>query len=216
MNPWYKSVIFFALMMLAVPAQAGLHKWVDEHGQVHYGDRVPPQYMRQQREVLNEQGVVIKKVEQGKSEEQLKKERKEREANAESNKQRMIEQRSKALRDRVLLDSYTTERDILIQRDARVDAVDSQITLSETIIKDYEKKLADVKQRILDIQESGREVPENLHKEVIAVGRQLETQYQYVENKTNERQQIIDKFDDDIERFNELMEEKRKRKEKYN
>jgi len=216
MNPWYKSVIFFALMMLAVPAQAGLHKWVDEHGQVHYGDRVPPKYMHQQREVLNEQGVVVKKVEQGKSEKQLKKERKEREANAENNKQRLIEERSKALRDRVLLDSYTTERDLLIQRDARVDAVDSQITLSETIIKDYEKKLADVKQRILDIEESGREVPENLHKEVIAVGRQLETQYQYVENKTNERQQIITKFDDDIERFNELMEEKRKRKEKYN
>ncbi|MFW2373315.1 MAG: DUF4124 domain-containing protein [Gammaproteobacteria bacterium] len=216
MNPWYKFVTFSTLMLLAIPAQAGLNKWVDEHGQVHYGDRVPLQYRNQHREVLNEQGVVVKKVEKGKSEEQLKKERQEREANAESNKQKMIEQRSKALRDRVLLDSYTQERDILIQRDARVDAVGSQISLTESIIKDHEKKLGAVKQRIQNIEQSGREVPENLHKEVIAVGRQLETHYQYVENKNNERQQIIDKFDDDIERFRELMEEKQKRKAKYN
>lgn len=211
MNPLRKIVIFSVFLLMSVPVQAGLNKWVDENGQVHYGDRVPPKYMHQQREVLNEQGVVVKKVEKGKSEEQLERERKEREANADSNKQKMIEQRTKALRDRVLLDSYTTERDLLIQRDARVDAVDSQISLTESIIKDQEKKLADVKQRIQDIEQSGREVPENLHKDVIAVGRQLETHYQYVENKTNERQQIIDKFDDDIERFNELMEAKKKR-----
>ena len=211
MNPLRKIVIFSVFLLMSVPVQAGLNKWVDENGQVHYGDRVPPKYMHQQREVLNEQGVVVKKVEKGKSEEQLERERKEREANADSNKQKMIEQRTKALRDRVLLDSYTTERDLLIQRDARVDAVDSQISLTESIIKDQEQKLADVKQRIQDIEQSGREVPENLHKDVIAVGRQLETHYQYVENKTNERQQIIDKFDDDIERFNELMETKKKR-----
>lgn len=214
MNPLYKLVIVTGLLVMAVPAHAGLNKWVDDQGQVHYGDRVPPQYMRQERSVLNEQGVVIKQVEKGKSDEQIASERKQREESTEVNKQKMIEQRRKSLRDRVLLDSYTTERDILIQRDARVDAVDSQITLTESIIKDQEKKLADVKQRIQSIEKSGREVPENLHKEVIAVGRQLETHYQYVENKNNERQQIIDKFDDDIARFNELMEEKQKRKEK--
>jgi len=211
MSPLHKVVIFTGLMVLAVSAHAGLNKWVDEHGQVHYGDRVPAQYMKQERSVLNEQGVVVKKVGKKKSEEQLSEERKEMEAQAQINKQKMIEQRRKSLRDRVLLDSYTQERDILIQRDARVDAVDSQLTLTETIIKDQEKKLADVRKRIKNIESSGRKVPENLHKDVIAVGRQLETHYQYVENKNNERQQIIDKFDSDIERFRELMEEKKKK-----
>ncbi|MCW8955862.1 MAG: DUF4124 domain-containing protein [Gammaproteobacteria bacterium] len=211
MNPWQTLVILSALIVMAAPCHAGLHKWVDDQGQVHYGDRVPPKYLRQQRSELNDQGVVIKKVEQGKSDEQLAREKKEREENAEANKQKLIEQRRKALRDRVLLESYTTERDILIQRDARVDAVNSQITLTESIIKDHEKKLADVKQRIQAIEKSGREVPENLHKEIIAVGRQLETHYQYVENKNNERQQIIDKFNDDIERFGELMEARKKK-----
>jgi len=214
MSPLHKVVIFTGLMVMAVSAHAGLNKWVDEHGQVHYGDRVPQQYMKKERSVLNEQGVVVKKVEKKKTEEELSSERKELEVQAQLNRQKMIEQRRKSLRDRVLLDSYTQERDILIQRDARVDAVDSQLTLTESIIKDQEKKLANVKKRILDIEKTKHEVPENLHKEVIAVGRQLETHYQYVENKNNERQQIIDKFDDDIERFRELMEEKEKRKNK--
>jgi hypothetical protein len=30
--------------MLAMPAQAAMYKWMDEKGNTHYGDRVPPQY----------------------------------------------------------------------------------------------------------------------------------------------------------------------------
>ena len=211
MNPWHKLVIFTGLIVIAVPAYAELHKWVDDQGQVHYGDRVPPQYLRKERSVLNEQGVVVEKIDRGKTDEEIAAEKKERLENAESYKQKLAEQNRLALRDRMLLESYTAEREILLQRDARVDAVVSQLTLTESIIRDQEKKLAAVKARIQNIEKSGREAPENLHKEVIAVGRQLETHYQYVENKNNERQQIIDKFDDDIARFRELMEEKNKK-----
>ena len=213
MNPWFKLFLLSSLMLMLTPAQAALLKWVDENGQVHYGDRIPPEYSSQARTELNERGLVVNKVEKGKSKEQIELERKEREENAESNKQKLLEQRRQALRDRMLLESYTTERDILIQRDARVDAVVSQITLTETIIKDQEKKLADLKKRIEGIQNSKREVPENLHKDVIAVGRQLETHYQYVENKTAERQGIMASFDEDIKRFRELKAEQKAARE---
>ncbi|HEB98054.1 MAG TPA: DUF4124 domain-containing protein [Thiotrichales bacterium] len=31
-----------AILVLATTAQAGIYKWVDENGQVHYGERPPP------------------------------------------------------------------------------------------------------------------------------------------------------------------------------
>jgi hypothetical protein len=51
------------LLLLAVasgPAVAQkLYKWVDKDGQVHYGDRIPPEYADQDRDVLNKQGLKV-------------------------------------------------------------------------------------------------------------------------------------------------------------
>ena len=35
------------------------YRWVDEHGVVHYGDNIPPQYASQDRTILNSQGVEV-------------------------------------------------------------------------------------------------------------------------------------------------------------
>ncbi len=192
-------------------ALAGLNKWVDENGQVHYGDRVPAKYLNQQREQLNEQGVVVERHRAPRSQEELDQEKAEKARKQEEEKQRLIAKRKADLRDRVLLDTFTAEADLVHARDARVEAVDTQILLTETIIKDQEKKLEKLKQRISSIEKSGRKVPENLPREQDSVSRQLETHYQFVDAKNEEKQKIIDKFDDDIKRFRELMEMRNKR-----
>jgi hypothetical protein len=38
--------LFTLLMVLAVPSQAEIFKWVDENGDTHFGDRVPEQYQK--------------------------------------------------------------------------------------------------------------------------------------------------------------------------
>jgi hypothetical protein len=190
----------FGLAVIVVPVQAELNRWVDEEGNVHYGDSVPSQYLGKGRAVLSPQGVVIEEVKPMKSEEELTEEA--RLLNIK--KQAMIEQKKKDLRDRVLLDTFTTERDILMERDARVDAIDSQINLTETIIKDHEKKVKQLKTHIESIEKSGREVPQNTLKELEGVSKQLETHYQYVEVKSQEREKILHSFDEDIRRFREL------------
>jgi len=204
-------LLLSSVLLVSLNVQAGMVKWVDDKGQVHYGDRIPTKYLKKEHEVLNDQGVVVKKFEKKKSAEQLAAEKAAQEKQAVINKERMIEQRKKALRDRVLLETFTTVKDIELARDDRVSAVDTQIQLSETLIKDNEAKLDKVKKRIKAIESSGREVPENLHKEVHSVTRQLETDHQYVEDKNAEKQQIIKKFDEDIVRFRELMAEKKRK-----
>ena len=123
----------------------------------------------------------------------------------------MIEAKKNALRDRVLMDTFTTERDLILARDARVEAVDSQIQLTLAFIKENERKQDELKKRIENIEKAGRVVPENLHKEMESVSRQMETNSKFIEDKKLEREQIIVKFDSDIQRFRELMEEKNKR-----
>ena len=205
------TLLIGTVTVLALPVQAGLNKWVDEHGQVHYGDRVPAKYLKQERETLNEQGVVVKQIQAAKTDEEIAREKALKEERAVIEKEKMIAAKKAALRDRVLLETFTTEADLVHARDARIEAVDTQILLTETIIKDQEKKLEALKTRIASIEKSGRVVPENLHKEQVSVSRQLETHYKYVESKNEEKQSIISKFDGDIKRFNELMVLKKKR-----
>jgi len=178
-----------------------MNKWVDDEGVTHYGDRVPAKYLKQKRSVLNEQGVTIREV---KSVDQMKAEEIEKQKNLSVMKEKMIVDRKKMLRDRVLLETFTTERDILISRDARVDAINSHIQLTETIIKDHERKLEELKNRIATLEKTKKDVPENMRKELVSVSRQLETNYQYVENKTVEREGIMANFDEDIKRFRDL------------
>ncbi len=195
---------FVLLMLGSQTLQAGLNKWVDENGQVHYGDRVPSKYLKKQHEVLNDQGVVVKKYPAYPSREDILNQRKKQREQAEIDKKQKAIEEQQALRDRVLLETFTTERDILMSRDARVDAVQSQITLTEANIKNYEEKLQKLKKRIAAIEASKRKVPENMHKDVVAVSRQLETYYQFVETKEIEKQKIIEDFDKDIKRFRVL------------
>lgn len=195
-------------LLILPAAEAGLHKWVDEHGQTHYGDRIPPKYMKKEHSTLNEQGVQLRTNKAMKTDEQIQDEENQRRIKAAEDRKRLIESRKQALRDRVLLDTFTTEKDLAIVRDERIEAIDSQISLAQTLINNDEKKLADVKQRIKEIEASGRKAPENLHKEVISVSRQLENNYAFIEDKTNERVSILETFDEDVKRFRELMKAK--------
>ena len=38
------------------------YSWVDEHGNLQYGDRVPPEYAKRELRVLNNQGVEVKRI----------------------------------------------------------------------------------------------------------------------------------------------------------
>lgn len=189
------------LSSLAVTAQAAMNKWVDDKGQVHYGDEVPAEYLNQKRAVLNEQGVVVKNY---KSQEQLEKEKQESAATESVKKAKLIEAKTQDLRDRVLLDTFTTDRDIDMARDDRVSAIDSQIQLAESNIKEGERKMNEVNTHIADIEKSGRAVPDNLFKQRDSVSRQLENNYKYVETKQDERKQINARFEEDMKRFREL------------
>ena len=122
--------LILVICAIAAPVQARLYKWIDENGQVHYGDSVPAEYLSKEHKELNEQGLSVKEVEAAETDEQ-RAERLRQEQVKKRKEQRAAEQRQ---RDRVLLDTYTTERDLVAARDARIEAVGSQIQLSTSII----------------------------------------------------------------------------------
>lgn len=194
----------------AFTAQATMYKWVDENGQMHFSDKVPLKYMDMEHHELNESGVVIKHKEAAKTPEELVEEKR---LAKERKKAALVEKRKKQ-RDRVLLDTYTTERDLIVARDARLDAVGSQIRLAETIISDSNKNIESLEAQVAQIKVTNREVPTVVYERIESEKQQVSVQTQVKKNHEIHRDEISTQFTDYIERFKVLKAEQQARREK--
>jgi hypothetical protein len=206
----------FALFILAAifagisfSVQAKMYKWVDDNGQIHFGDRIPPQYLVKEHEELNQQGVVTRYREAAKTPQQLAEEKRLEE---ERKKAEIIAKRKKQ-RDQVLLDTYTTERDLIVARDSRLDAVDSQIRLAVSIIKDSNNKIEAMERQIAQIKASNRDVPADMYKRIDIEKQQVTLQSRVMKDHKKHRDEISVQFNDYIERFQALKAEQKVRRE---
>ena len=192
------SVVLFSC---AFSAQAKMYKWVDEDGQMHFGDKIPQKYLAKEHEELNERGMKVKHKEaeknaQEKAEEQhLEQER----------KKAALEAQKKKKMDRVLLDAYDSENDLIIARDSRLEAVASQIQLSEAIISESNKKIKSMEERVAEIKVSGREVPDNLYVSLDNERQQVATQTRVMQTHKKRSDEISEKYNDYIKRFREAQ-----------
>ena len=204
-------LILMMSTLFMASAQAGLYRWIDENGVVHYGDKVPAKYLKQEHDELNEQGTTVKKHDRAMSAaEKADKKREEAERKRLEN-----EKRAQALRDRVLTDTYTTERDLVAARDARLDAIDSQLQLSKDIIESSKVNVTKTEELIERIKKSGRMVPEVTYAKLEREKLQLATQQGVQQGHRIKREDVIVQFNDYIERFRELMAEKQKKRDAY-
>ena len=198
------------LLAYAFPTQAKMYKWVDEDGQVHFGDRIPTKYKVKEHDELNEHGVKTRHREAAKTPEQKAEERRL----AREQKKIALAEKKKRQRDRVLLDTYTTERDLIVARDSRLDAVNSQIRLAKSIISDSNNKIESMEQQVTDIKASNREVPADLYERIENEKQQVAVQATVMENHKKRSVEIAKQFNGYIERFKVLKAEQKAKRER--
>ena len=202
------SCFLCASVVFSLPAQAKMYKWKDENGQTQYGDRVPDKYLNVERKELNSQGTVVDKVDRAMTAE----ERNEKRRQEAVLKEELKVQEEQKRQDRVLLDTYTTERDLVIARDARIDAVNSQINLSESIIESAKQKLERTEKQITNIKARNREVPKAIHDKLEREQQELETHKKVASGHQKKSDAIQKQFGGYIARFNELKQIKADRR----
>ena len=197
------------LITCSFSIQAKMYKWADENGQIHFGDKIPAKYLVKEHDELNQQGLVMQHKDAVKTAEEIA------EANRlESQRKQaaLIEKREKQ-RDRVLLDTYTTERDLIVARDSRLDAVDSQIQLALSIIKDSNNKIESMEKQITEIKASNRKVPPDLYNRIENEKQQVSVQSKVMKNHKKRLDQIAVQFNGYIERFKVLKTEQKLKRE---
>lgn len=197
------TLLFTTTLGAGLPgaAQAGMYKWTDEQGNVYYGDRIPPQYAEKEQRRLNEQGITVEVKERAKTPEELAEE--QRLAKVEAEKAELRRQQRE--RDRILLDTFSNEDEIIMTRDGKVSAIDAIIRVTQGRIENLRDRLAELTTRAANLERGGKAVPGNLHEDIRSARQQIENNETYIVQKEQEQQETRAKYEADIQRFRELM-----------
>jgi hypothetical protein len=203
------SLLLPALMLaLAAGASAGaaessgkqkLYRWVDRQGQVHYGDSVPPEYAEQDRDVLNKRGIAVGREEGTVTPEEAA-------AKAAEEKAARDEQKRK-LRDRVLLQTYQSVQELEILRDTRLELVDAQLTIQEQSLSNLRAQRAKFERsatQYAPINANAKPMPEELAADLARSASDIQTQEANLLRRREERENIRQTFEADIQRYQEL------------
>jgi len=205
-------VLLLALILFAFSKQAGagaLYKWIDENGQIRYSDRLPPNQVRKKHQQLNSQGVVLSTNEAAKSAEELA-------AAAEAKRKLEEEQAAEAqIReaqfklDQVLLLTFSTEEELTLARDDRLEVLESVIQLINKSIDATQRQLDQLQTSADDIYLSkGKEVPGGLAQKIEHFTRKVENRNGQLEAKMAEKSKINNQYRVDLARYRELKVEK--------
>jgi len=194
--PWVAGTALGFAALSGVAIADSVYKYVDR-GLVTYQDRAPDSKQDDGHSILNTQGVVLQEV--------LSRE--------ERSKARKIEREKELsrVRDRALLATFTTEDDLIRTRDDRIGMIDGLISRLDDRIRILSDRLAIVDNRV-QMQEKSMgpgKAQESLYAEQRSIQRNIENAWSLIDSKAEERQGVAVKFDDDLQRYRELIEARR-------
>lgn len=198
-------IILASLLTLASASAADkpsgkLYRWVDEEGNVHYSDKLPPEQAQKGRDEISDRGVHLGTVPPAKTPEEYAREQEEARLRAEH--QRILEAQQAA--DKVLLRTFRTEDDLLLARDGKLASIDIMIKVTQGNIRRAQTKLTDLQARAATAERSGRAAPAQVMADIQATQRVIEEGYATIVRREGEKDVIRAASERDLKRFREL------------
>jgi len=186
-------------------SKARVYRWVDEHGVVHFGDTIPPQYADQEQTVLNGQGVQVGRIPGRQTPEQLQAEATQRAAE----EQARLAAAQARQRDQNLLATYLSVEEIEALRDRRAEIVEGQARVTSQYLEHLRAHQAQLAQQVRHFKPyntapNANQLPERLAEDLVRTTSDIATQQRNLQAKREELDRMRAQFASDIARFREL------------
>lgn len=195
------------LMLIAGPALSqqksggGVVCWKDKTGKtVGCGDKVPPEYQDNANSTLNKRGVTINHGDVGLTPEQQRSQQSDAEKKKLDERKREEEKR----RDRALLDSFTTEKDIDIKRARDIQQIENGISAQQSYAKSLTDRQSEARLKIDQYKKESKPVPSTIQQESDRATSELANAAAQIAQKRKELADRSQEFDDMKKRFREL------------
>ena len=175
-------------------------KWRDANGNLHYGDSLPPEAARYGYEIVNPQGLVIKRVAREKTAAELAVAK----ATAAREKAERDAAEARARADEQLLANFPEEEDLLRAQRQRVEMLDQQVNAARISLRNQEQALAELLGNAADSERTGKALSSRESGQIAGMRKQVDAQRAMVERRETERRDAGTRFEQEVLRYREL------------
>lgn len=200
---YQRAFILFSLLAVTSTTNAiarGFYSWVDEQGNIHYSDQVPPSHSQSGHNVIDSGGQVVDRVAPRKTDEQLRLEKEAAERATALRKQ----QREQQIRDTTLLSTFSSLEEMDRIRDQRLKTLSSLVRLGRKKIGKLTVKLEEAENRRDSLASKGKVVPFQLKENIQVLEDQIRHQEQRIAEHHKKSAEMKERFRRDRARFVEL------------
>ena len=195
---WLAALLLSCIALQEVLAAGFNYRYRDDEGRIHIGYSVPPKFIQNGYEVLNENGrvvdVVLPKDVLDERAAQLLQEAEQR--------HQLELQKSK---DEALLRYYSSPEDVERVRKRKLQEFDTFIEIQRANIHTNRKRVAKLQARAAEIELNGKAVPEKILKTLATLEHKIKDGNQAIKLKQAEKKRVWLAFELDIERLHELL-----------
>lgn len=188
------GLMLYTSLGLAAGQNSGakLYKWVDDNGETHYGEVVPPEYADRDKTQLDAKGFKIKE--------------KPKNSNADSSvktpeEQAAIDRRRK---DNALLNTFSNEKEIDLARDRNLQQVEARISGIEIQLKTAKGSQNGYSQELARLQQAKKKVSESLQSDVDDANARVSELESDLKEAQDKAAAVRAAFEADKARFHEL------------
>ncbi|NVZ09504.1 DUF4124 domain-containing protein [Allochromatium humboldtianum] len=177
-----------------------LYRWVDDQGEVHYTDQVPPAQADKARARLSEQGIAVETQPAVPTGEELERARELARQKAEEERRRAERQ----AKDERLLKLYRTVDELELARDGRIAAIEASIQAKRDDMRDETRTLIALYEEMRTLQKAEKPVPLDLMSRIDSSMTNIRNGYTEIVDNEARKQSVQDEFEGDIARFRQL------------
>ena len=194
-----RIAIAVAIAALPAAAEAQSYRCTGKDGKKYYGQSIPPACLGMPVEQLNAQGMVTKRFDAAAS----AAEREKKAADEEERKKREVVNKEEGRRNRALLATYTSEKDIDSSRGRALQDNEVAIKEIQRRIDALRKRQGELKKE-LEFFQGKNKPPAKLNDDIRNVDFDIKTQEDLMAAKAKEVTLINARYDEDKKRYNEL------------
>jgi hypothetical protein len=205
--PGGSSHLFVCALALACATAAAAektgrnqYKWRDAGGALHYSDALPAEAAQFGYEVVNGQGVVIRRVERAKTATE------KAAAKAELAKTQALREEAdtRARSDAQLLSAYPAESDLERAQHQKLDLVDQQVNAARISLRSQEQALTDQLAHAAEVERNGKTLPDAQARQIAQTQKQVDEQRAALARRESERAAAAERFAAEAARYREL------------
>jgi chromosome segregation ATPase len=200
-------VLVAVLHGLAAHAEGDTYRWVDDEGEVHYGDNLPPEEASDEHDVVDDTGAARETRSPDDGEDDQSAQAGERtdteEAGEEGSATAAASDGAEPRSDELLRGTFSSEEMLLDTRDRRLKAIQGRIDLTQQNIEQLEASLERRRQRLASLADDSDQ-QDTLQDQIDDLEQRLAEQRERLKTLESEADDTRAQFEADLERYREI------------